>query len=187
MTLCWRSGAWADQCGPRTWPVPRCPAWSKRDWKLQKAFSEVVSPSSPQLTLSGLHFLRKTNVFYVRVSTLNWFGLRHQRSWRSMTEYPLCGWAESRGAPLHLATAVMSSGPAEDAGGLGLWQDDAQLEAAGLWEADPVVSRAAAELALTTRWISLPASLLFVYSHSHYNIFCFIFFFYTQYLLHSFN
>lgn len=52
---------------------------------------------------------------------------------------------------MHLATAVMSSGPAEDARGLGLWQDDAQLEAAGLWEADPVVSRAAAELALTTR------------------------------------
>lgn len=68
----------------------------------------------------------------------------------------------------------MSPGPAEDARGLGLWRDNAQLEAAGLWEADPAVSRAAAELALTTRWISLPASLLFVYSHLHYSIFCFI-------------
>lgn len=31
-----------------------------------------------------------------------------------MSERPFCGLAESRGAPLHLVTAVMSSGPSED-------------------------------------------------------------------------
>lgn len=74
----------------------------------------------------------------------------------------------------------MSSGPAEDARGLGLWRDNAQLEAAGSWEADPAVSRAAAELALTSRWISLPASLLFVYSHSHDNILFYFILFFTH-------
>lgn len=31
-----------------------------------------------------------------------------------MAARPFCGLAESRGAPLHLVTAVMSSGPSED-------------------------------------------------------------------------
>lgn len=62
---------------------------------------------------------------------------------------------------------------------------------------DPAVSFAAAELALSTRSVSLPASLLFVYSCLHLNIYQFYFalhfffffftFFYTNDLLHSFD
>lgn len=72
----------------------------------------------------------------------------------------------------------MSPGPAEDARGLGLWRGKLPVGGCGLVGSG--VSCAAADLALSTRWISLPASLLFVYSRLHHNIFWVFFVFFLH-------
>lgn len=84
-----------------------------------------------------------------------------------MTKRPFCGLAESRAAPLHLVTAVMSSGPSEDVKRLSLWQETPswRLFAQGRQQKGTFVGKQAAALVLGSaarrlNLNSLPASTL---------------------------
>lgn len=90
-------------------------------------------PPTHPLTVSGLHLLRRTVLFWRRGHTnledLVW--TQTPEELRLLTKYPFCARAESGGAPLHLATAVVSSGPAEDTPRFGFGAEVTQMEAAG--------------------------------------------------------